>query len=235
MKVEEQDLLDRIDRALEHEFVNESGVIIINVENGYIKQILMDLEEKEGMSMNKDQQDRLWNELSEDYKEDHRHFYKTYKDFAEETNFYTICRQMEKTFGCHNLNPEPPTSKTWEDVEKDSKYQQDLITTMETNDGYYAMAILQTAFSKKIYRKILATAKITKLIELGYGGMVSEEEIDNILPLWIIRCDYKGKVFVESYKGVVIDKLLTFRTRELAEEFMSHESNRKLVEMYYLM
>ena len=47
MKVEEQDLLDRIDRALEHEFVNESGVIIINVENGYIKQILMDLEEKE--------------------------------------------------------------------------------------------------------------------------------------------------------------------------------------------
>ncbi|MCH5234496.1 MAG: hypothetical protein J1E16_04320 [Muribaculaceae bacterium] len=47
MKIEEQDLLNRIDRALEHEFVNETGVVIINVENGYIKQILLDLAKDE--------------------------------------------------------------------------------------------------------------------------------------------------------------------------------------------
>ena len=39
MKTDEKDLLDRIDRALEHEFVNETGIVIIKVENGYIRLI----------------------------------------------------------------------------------------------------------------------------------------------------------------------------------------------------
>lgn len=44
MKIEEKDLAGRIEGALFDEFFNETGVITINVENGYIKQILLDLE-----------------------------------------------------------------------------------------------------------------------------------------------------------------------------------------------
>lgn len=43
MKIEENDLADRIERALYYELVNETGVITINVENGFIKQIILDL------------------------------------------------------------------------------------------------------------------------------------------------------------------------------------------------
>lgn len=47
MKIEEKDLADRIEAALFYEFFNETGVVTINVENGYIKQILVDLAKDE--------------------------------------------------------------------------------------------------------------------------------------------------------------------------------------------
>lgn len=44
MKIEEQDLSDRIERALYRELDDMTGIVTINVENGFIKQIVLDLE-----------------------------------------------------------------------------------------------------------------------------------------------------------------------------------------------
>ena len=176
--------------------------------------------------MDKQAQDARWQALTEDGRQARIASYKELlKLQKEEADSYLITiEDLEKLYGKHNLNPKT-TPKTWEDVAAQREYNIDV----ELNK------IKNAWIGYPICDKMIATLKIAKLIELGYGGMVSEEEIDNILPLWIIRCDYKGKVFVESYKGVVIDKLLTFRTRELAEEFMSYESNRNLVKQYHLM
>ena len=43
MKIDEEALHRNIERALYRELDNMTGVITINVENGYIKQILLDL------------------------------------------------------------------------------------------------------------------------------------------------------------------------------------------------
>ena len=169
--------------------------------------------------MDKQAQDKIWNDLSEDYKEDHRHFYKTYKDFAEETNFYTICRQMEKTFGIHNLNPKQ-TPKTWEDVVK-------------LHEDYYYIGGNTSGVSDALKKKAVATLKIAKLIELGYGGMVSEEEWKDSNTLkHIVYCTTNNKLSIQS-QYTPFKHFVAFHTKQQAEEFMSYESNRKLVEMYY--
>lgn len=39
----EEDLFERIEKALEYELTNETGVITVNVDQGRIKQIVLDL------------------------------------------------------------------------------------------------------------------------------------------------------------------------------------------------
>lgn len=45
--MKEQDLADRIEATLFYEFFNETGVITINVENGFIRWINLDIEQDE--------------------------------------------------------------------------------------------------------------------------------------------------------------------------------------------
>lgn len=118
--------------------------------------------------------------------------------------------------------------KTWEDiVNMDNRYHQ-LIDDI-IRSGYSSL------WDSKVIGKIIATLKIAEIIEFGYGGMVTDEECDCINPLYIIKCDYKGNVFIDSYKGVVIDKIVTFRTQESAEEFMSYPKNVELIRNYYML
>ena len=46
-EIDEKDLADRIEAALFDEFFGETGVVTINVEKGYIKQVLVDLAKDE--------------------------------------------------------------------------------------------------------------------------------------------------------------------------------------------
>ena len=89
--------------------------------------------------------------------------------------------------------------------------------------------------NQKVTSKIIATYKISRIIELGYGGMVSEEEWrDKDLFKWYIVPGIEGKLVIDSsYENW--QEFVSFHTKQQAEEFMSHESNRKLVEQYYMM
>ena len=173
--------------------------------------------------MDKQVQDKLWNELSERSKKFIKSLYYNVKDPNRELYDYEDIVQkelLESICGEHNLNPKQ--IKTWEDVEK-----------LLPEDGFCVGEYEKYADNPKVTLKCQATLKIAKLIELGYGGMVSEEEWkdDDIVKHCPIR-DTDGIrhcCFMTEYN------FIAFHNSEQFEEFMSYESNRKLVEMYYLM
>ena len=177
--------------------------------------------------MDKQAQDERWQALTEDGRQARIASYKELlKLQKEEADSYLITiEDLEKLYGKHNLNPEPLTPKTWEDVEKEGldefEYELDKPNSSKKDS--------------KIAMKCQATLKIAKLIELGYGGMVSEEEaLDDKIEKSAIGL-YEGEI--QLHTGICIargDRFLMFRSNELGEEFMSHESNRKLIEQYYM-
>lgn len=183
--------------------------------------------------MNKEQQDKLWNDLPEEYKSCYSVKYKRAKSLLKDNpdNFTAqeVIRAIVPLFGEHNLNPKPKP-KTWEDFLKEFHKDTDWNPKNEFAD------LILYGMDDKVKTKIIATSKIAKLIELGYGGMVTEEEAldDNIEKSAIDL--YEGKIHLHT--GICTasgDRFLMFRSNEMGEEFMSYESNRKLVEQYYMM
>lgn len=123
-----------------------------------------------------------------------------------------------------NLQSEPKV-KTWEDLVKHNLVNPLIVRELT---GY---AI--DACDEKIGNKVEATLKIAKLIELGYGGMVTEEEnndskIKKYAPFYygesgfVIECLYRSQ-----------DRVLCFHTQQQAEDFMSYPENVQLVKQYF--
>ena len=75
---------------------------------------MKNLENENQKKMDKHSQDRLWNELSVEDKTHYQEQYIEQKTMSESG----VPKLLEELFGEHNLNPKPPTPKTWEDVEK---------------------------------------------------------------------------------------------------------------------
>lgn len=185
--------------------------------------------------MDKQVQDRIWNELSEETQQEYRKNYFTLCNEHSNGEFRTgeirgIITTMENLFGTHNLNPKP-TPKTWEDVVKEyPKY-------FKKQNAPHPMLLSTNELRDKLAKKVLAMYKIAILIESGYGGMVSEEEWnDEDCRKYIIRyCPQDDRKFVASDYCVGQYEFIAFHTSEQREEFWSYESNRKLVEQYYMM
>ena len=188
--------------------------------------------------MNKEQQDKLWNELSE---ESQRKIQHTYLENIQEAHNSKNSDEMVNVllgknemlidlFGSHNLNPKP-TPKTWEDVEKaeggdirvDSK-------VINPNGRAWGLGL-------KYHQKAESTLKLAILIDLGYGGMVSEEEksAEYDESYFSIIPNDKNEIIICRRTSPFGGNFITFHSRQQAEEFMSYESNRKLVEQYYMM
>lgn len=87
----------------------------------------------------------------------------------------------------------------------------------------------------KVIKKLDASAKIAKIIELGYGGIISEEEWQEAINegngfyniVWSLF--YKS---VHVYYDTNYKHFISFRTKELAEEFMSYPENVELIRNY---
>lgn len=189
--------------------------------------------------MNK--QDKLWNELSEEqraeyskefqqetkkYSEDVKHC-DSENDFEYNTGYsYGVITTLEAIFGSHNLNPKPKI-RTWEDVCK----------RVEWDIDSWLSKIENAWIGYPIARKMIATAKIAKLIELGYGGMVSDEEWKNIgLPKYtIIPCNVKDELRIDMVYARDDKQFTAFHSQELAEEFMSYPENVELVKQYHML
>lgn len=165
----------------------------------------------------------FWNGLTIDEK---RCFIDKYQ-ILKQGNFVDklLAELLENKFGKDVL--EEKQIKTWDNVEKKGLVHADTGAT-------YLLDIDKNHYSKELALKALATLQIAKLIELSYGGMVSEEEwVDDSEEKYVITCSYKGEI---GFEYSLYDRFfIAFHTPEQREEFMSHESNRKLVEQYYMM
>lgn len=161
----------------------------------------------------------IWNELSEDSKKEVINEYALNKE-GETTQVYA--KFLEHVFGKENLNPEPPI-KTWEDVAKLSPHLAKYIDDFDT-------MYLHGTYIGKVIKKVRATAKIAKLIELGYGGMVTDEEWlnDDILKHCIV-CVGITLEKMGYYNG---REFIAFHTEEQRDEFF--KNNEQLCKDYYM-
>ena len=169
--------------------------------------------------MTREQQDKLWNELSEESKKLVLKNYQDYNNDLDDGVEKWIKREYNALFGSHNLNPKPKAPKTWSEVEK---------------SGIEIPTILSEELSYKIIKKNEACTKIAKLIALGYGGMVTEEEWkdDNIKKYCVIIDN--GEID-NAADFIVIKQFIAFHTPEQREEFMSYPENVELIRQYHLL
>ncbi len=89
-----------------------------------------------------------------------------------------------------------------------------------------------TCNNTPIEKSALALLKIHQLIEVGYGGNITNEEWKNN---WHseIRVNVEGKLFVEStYNSTIFP--IAFHTKEQAEEFLSYPENVQFIKDFYM-
>lgn len=168
-----------------------------------------------------DTQDKLWNDLSEEKKEKYSKDYKEAMEDCGESALIERRKLLADIFGSHNLNP----IKTWDDVKE---YYKD--KDIPTDYG----VIFGCGLGEGIADKMIATAKISKIIELGYGGVVSKEEWeDDKIRKYVVKWCAPDK---HPYNDWETRRkcFIAFHTPEQRDEFMSWASNMKLVEQYYM-
>ena len=173
--------------------------------------------------------DKFLEEEKKSVMEDYQEYVRLSEDGAYKSDRFENLsrkRELERLFGKENLLPEPEI-KTWDDVVKHYPHFKDDIDKLEHGVlyGWDGMS-----------DKIIATYKISKLIELGYGGMVSDEEWGDTMfkKYAILYRPYKNgkKLFI---KDAWEEKcFIAFHTKEQATDFMSYPENRTLAEQYFL-
>ena len=141
---------------------------------------------------------------------------------------------LDALFGKENIQPKPKI-KTWNDIKEGEVIQEIQENFNDLGAHCYIDCNYEGYIPSKIINKMIATAKIAKLIELGYGGMVSDEEWkdNNINKYCIIwgsetnKCRYIDVCYAVHF--------IAFHTSAQREEFMSYPENVKLIEQYYML
>lgn len=149
--------------------------------------------------MNKEQQDKLWNELSKEYKDYIRERYLKLRDTVATAD----CMLIE-LFGSHNLNPKP---LTYEDINaKLYEHKSNIIQFMNTT-------------SIKHEKKINAINKLLEVAKYLNGDWKPDwNNEDNEFYTLGIDPDYNSVKVIEVNMQRVPTELVYFRTKELAEQ-----------------
>lgn len=178
-----------------------------------------------------------WDNIPEDEKNKIRDEYAQACNLAENgidsderiTNFCLRC-ELEKCFGKNNLKP---NIKTWEDIE--NNIPEDQLEDIESFFTSIRNAPGMEYGLDNTCQKLIATYKISRIIELGYGGMVSNKDNnDQSLIKYFIYHRYDGELRILDVDWLA-DKTLGFYSKKQAEDFISHPENVQLVKQYYYM
>lgn len=139
--------------------------------------------------------------------------------------------------------------KTWEDIEKEGfkifdDYREE--TVIDVRDCYeevdcsdciclkgYDYDLEKERPDNKIILKAIATLKIAKLIELGYGGIVTAGEWKNTNIEKYCVYAVEGKIDFNGY-SLYEYHFIAFHTSEQREEFMSYSENVELIKQYFM-
>lgn len=132
------------------------------------------------------------------------------------------------------LQPKPKI-KTWEDIkDNENDFYKNYINFHKTDNGNYCLDA-DGSHDIKVILKSIATLKIAKLIELGYGGMVTEEEWKNtnIEKYCVYVRVGKIKIHYEGF-NTYDRRFVAFHTPEQRDKFISYPENRKLIKQYHM-
>lgn len=175
----------------------------------------------------KQYQDDRWNRLTEEEREELRSGYKR----CPKAHPFSV-----RHFGLHNISPES-VIKTWEDLGENCDLEyfnkvRDIFTSMDT-----LMDNQQPVIPESVKNKMKATLIISKLIGLSYGGNLP---FVNGETCWTIElsCDRDKWYYTPKEATLYVnwpDTTLLFHTKEQVVDFLSHDSNIKLLDDYYQM
>lgn len=145
---------------------------------------------------------------------------------------------FEQLFGKENLQPK---NKIWKDLAKNGfSVEEDYLCEFDNYDhdkvdGFTEAISYKGEFSDKLIYKAIATLKIAKLIELGFGGTITDEEWKSPNEKFVIKPHYqRGKVFLEKSTSLNYKHFIAFHTYDQLEEFLSYPENVELVEQFFM-
>lgn len=171
----------------------------------------------------KERQNEFWNMLNEEDRVHYRGQYAEHETMPE-SGVPDLLRDL---FGEHNLKPEP-NPETWEEfIQVFHKHTNWYPTNTYIDLPLYGM-------DESIKKKMIATAKIAKLIDVTYGGRVTDDEWRNHSVLkYYIEPHSETKRFITHC--VYRDKkhFVAFHTQKQMEAFLSHESNKQLLKDFF--
>ena len=119
------------------------------------------------------------------------------------------------------------TSKTWSDIE-------DYIGFNNRNDYCVDVTGNFTRRNTPIERSALALLKIHQLIEVGYGGNVTNEEWHKEIDVYYIHPGVHNKFYIDYTNLYGNKKHIAFHTKEQAKEFLEYPENVQLLRDYYM-
>lgn len=165
-----------------------------------------------------------WEKFTE---EERKRIRNAYKILDENNTEARLAGEYVYIFGKENLQPK---IKTWNDV---ATYNPELWNFINRLCKEIANC---PYIDNKLYKKLIATIQIQKLIEFGYGGMITEEEwMDGRKSKAVIKRT-TGKSPTLYYATVYYDvRFIAFHTDEQREKFVSHPENVELIKQYYMM
>lgn len=143
--------------------------------------------------------------------------------------------ELEELLGEENLQSKPKI-RIWEDIgNNENNFCENYLNFYKTANGNYCLDA-DKSHDIKVILKVIATIKIAKLIELGYGGMITDEEWQNPNEKFVIKPYYqRGKFFLEKSTSCNYKCFIAFHTYEQAEEFMSYSENVELLKQYHML
>lgn len=163
-----------------------------------------------------------------EYVDDNGYYHETKPDYCH----WKVCGQK----GCNGKlikisigeGQKPKIPKTWSELVEENKYQ-----------PYFAE--IHSKFSLKdkciygkstIEKSAASLLKIHQLIEVGYGGNVTNEEWEEAFELkYVISCT-ADKIFTVHATNCI--HTIAFHTKEQAEEFLKYPENVQLLKDYFM-
>lgn len=136
-------------------------------------------------------------------------------------------------------NPKVP--KTWSELSINHKSKLAFCNITERRIGDYHEK-LGSCGDSAIEKSALALLKIHQLIEVGYGGNVTDREWRNtdiqkwyFIPNSIYSPDEGNNMWEVVYTQMYLNKrIFAFHTKEQAEEFLSYPENIQLLKDYFM-
>lgn len=192
-------------------------------------------------------QKQVWENLSDDARNEILAKYKKYVTIANDIAFdeadeeriseaQAMVKGLEDMFGDIII---PKRNPVWSELsakgaEVDTDYLYGLDSDGGSDEGHNCIVFENCYHDDKLIDKNIATFKIASIINEFYGGLVTDFEIDNDSCLWSIECDSHGLIMVKRVRSKFVDKLLLFRSEAQAKEFKSFEDNVALIYDYYM-